>query len=175
MEKFPSTKLAGCLFHFAQICFRKLKSEGLVSAYNKKEESILRHDFHRLIALAFVPEADVADSFYDLCNDVDGRLQPLLDHLNAHYVHGYFRGQKKPKFVPLEFPIPLWNCYTRVLASMPRTTNFCEGWNHKFNVLIRCQHNNFYAFLKSLCLEEGDVHQQQQYALEGGISPQRRE
>ena len=54
-KSFTNTKLAGCLFHFAQICWRKLQQSEAGNAIRKLDERDLRTEFHMIIALAFIP------------------------------------------------------------------------------------------------------------------------
>ncbi len=122
---FPNAAPAGCLFHLSQILYRRLQASGVQSDYNRKESTKLRDDFHRLIALAFVPEEDVKEVFDDLCKNAHMKLQLVLKHMQEYYVHGRVVGKKKRKVPPL-FPIPTWNCFNCILAGLPRTTNTCE-------------------------------------------------
>jgi hypothetical protein len=62
-ESFQDTQLAGCLFHFSQALWRKLQAGGLSEEYAKETNVDMREQFHSLIAIAFVPEDDVAKTF----------------------------------------------------------------------------------------------------------------
>ena len=166
---FPNVIQAGCLFHFSQSLFRVLQKSGLQAAYNEEDGS-LRSDFHRSIALAFVPEEDVLDAFDTLVEVADERLGPVLQHMHEVYVHGSRVGRKlkAPRFPP-----GTWNCHERTIAGLPRTTNSCEAWHSRLAKLLRKWHPNMYQFLEELMLEEADARCRRQ-KLELGHSPPRK-
>ena len=100
---FPNTQLAGCLFHFAQICWRKVQQSQAGIDIRKLIESELRTEFHMLIALAFIPVSDISSTFDMLMGNLDSRLIPLAEPLNEYYIHGAKLGKtiiRQPKFCP---------------------------------------------------------------------------
>ena len=83
----------------------------------------MRSDFHALIALAFVPEEDVANAFDTLREAADDRLQPVFDHLEDNYLRGRVRrgrGRHQQRSAPM-FPPSTWNCYERAAGPGPPT------------------------------------------------------
>ncbi|XP_031339776.1 uncharacterized protein LOC116168214 [Photinus pyralis] len=152
---FPQAKLAGCLFHFSQILWRRVqKIPHLKEAYNKIEEKDLRSGFHSLVALSFVPESDIQKVFDDLVDAIDSRLLPLCAHLEKNYVKGKTVGRK---VIPPKFPPSTWNCYDRVEKNLPRTINSVEGWHLKFKQICMRKHLSFYLFIQKLMEAESDA------------------
>ena len=111
-----------------------MQGEGLSEQYKEEENETLRRDFHSLIALAFVPEADV-DAVFDKLSDSleEDSLLPVFDHVEDYYVKGRRRGRGRsaPMFAP-----STWNCYERVLEGHPRTTNTAEAWHRRLNTIV---------------------------------------
>ena len=161
----------GCLFHFAQILWRKLQNEGLSEDYKAEENESLRREFHCLIALAFEPERDVENAFDELwATSEEESLQPLFEHVEDNYVKGKRRGRGRS--APA-FPPKLWNCYERVLEDLPRTTNTAEAWHRRLNLIVGKHHPSFYVLLDQL-KDEVEVINAEVTRAEGGHSPPRK-
>ena len=151
---FPKTTIAGCAFHFGQIMFRRLQAEGLQGAHNSADGVDVRRSFKAICGLCCVPLADVDDAFEVLREEVPESLQPLLDHLETTYV----RGRKtKRGMQPPQFPPHTWNCVERIEVGLPRTTNTCEGWHSRMNVIFVKHHPSVYEFLEVMLKEMAEV------------------
>ena len=53
------------------------------------------------------------------------------------------------------FDIDIWNVYSRVLDDLPKSNNSVEGWHHRFQSSLTCEHPNIWVFLKILQKEQG--------------------
>ncbi|XP_054734051.1 uncharacterized protein LOC129241637 [Anastrepha obliqua] len=64
---YPGTDYSGCFYHFCQSLYRKIQAEGLQELYNNPINGEIKVWSHTLMALAFVPEEDVALTFCGIC------------------------------------------------------------------------------------------------------------
>ena len=78
-------------------------------------------------------------SFYD-------ELAPIFDHVGTYYLRGRRRGRGYSQ--PM-FPIPVWNCYERVIAGLLRTTNPAEGWHNRLHFTMDKAHPSFTECLQN--------------------------
>ena len=99
-----------------------------------------------IAALAFVPIADILQSFDDLCLHCVGNEQPFLYYLGISYVGEFRRGMRR---VPM-FPHVLWNIHRRVVSDLPRTNNILEDWHKAFNKCISAPHPTIWKFINNL-------------------------
>ncbi|KAK9694566.1 hypothetical protein QE152_g33449 [Popillia japonica] len=74
---FPEVNVKGCFFHLAQNMRKHLAEIGIISQYNHDAEFALRAKM--VLALAFVPIADLDEYIDALANDLPVELQPLLN------------------------------------------------------------------------------------------------
>jgi hypothetical protein len=109
-----------------------------------------------LIALAFVPPSDVVSDFEEVDQSPFFQtnrvlLDEYLDYFSRTWIGGFDRrGVRK---TPL-FPISLWNCHASVLADLPKTNNFCEGFHSGFLSLISYQHPTLPKFVAGLLKQQ---------------------
>ena len=166
-EEFEDTEIEDCIFHLGQTFWRRMQGEGLASEYTNENNEQLRSDFRSLLALAFVPQEDVPDVFDQLAADAVGDLALVFDYVEDNYVRGRRRGRGRSR--PM-FPPRLWNCYTRVLEELPRTTNTCEAWHRRLNILVGKHHPSLFVFLDQIQEEVGVIDFQMDRG-HGGESP----
>ena len=101
-------------------------------------ESTFNLKLCHLVALAFVPPADVIAAYEELKGSALFRNHkdvpdPLLDYFVDTWIGGFNRlGRRKP---PL-FAVAGWNCYDAVLQGLPKTNKFCEGFHRTFASLL---------------------------------------
>lgn len=173
----PDATIAGCLFHFGQVLWRKVQGEGLAETYRREENEQMRTDFHALIAVAFVPVDDVEDVFDELAEDSALILDVIFKHVEDYYIRGRLRPRRRGGRVRVRgaprFPPAIWNCYDRTVEGLPRTTNTCEAWHRRLGTLVGKHHPSLYVFLSQLQEEIGEVDVQIMRA-EGGHSPIKR-
>ena len=121
--------------------WRRVQKYGLQSSLSQAKNVNLRSDLHSLIALAFVPVADVKDNFDDLVETIDPSLAMIVAHIHKYYIHGRCVGKK---LIDPVFPTAIWNCHERVLNDLPRTTNLLEGFHNKLNRFCETNHSNLF-------------------------------
>ena len=88
LEKaFRATYLRGCLFqfHYCQAVYRKVVEFGFLADY-KDTNSDIRLGVRRLLALPFLPEDDVEQSFEELKERHPATLQPIVDYFSRTWI-----------------------------------------------------------------------------------------
>src|SRR5690606_15088371 len=126
--------VGACLFHLAQSVYRKVVSCGLQTAYRDDESICL--NVKMLVALAFVPEDDLIESFNLLAEQCPPALLDVLDYFERTYIGAVIGGQRQhPLFAPKN-----WNQWERVNEDLPRTNNALEEWHNAFQNAIGCSH-----------------------------------
>ena len=132
---FQAATVTGCMFHFGQCVWRKLQSEGLSARYRDEPDFALR--VKCLLALAFVPVAEVIQTYENLTQDPTYRdLDVICDYMEDNFIGRERRGQRRQP----RFPIELWNQYLRVITNLPRSNNNIEGWHNAFNNVVGFAH-----------------------------------
>lgn len=169
-EEFPNSIIAGCFFHLGQSFWRRLQAEGLSAEYALKENTEMRTQFRSLIAIAFVPVDDVEAAFDELQETVESDLITVFDYVEDNYIRGRKRGRRAQGRSPPLFPKDIWNCYERTLEGLPRTTNSCEGWHNRLNLLMGKSHPSFFHVVEQLRKESVEVGQEIE-RLQAGHSP----
>jgi hypothetical protein len=91
-EAFPNATVTGCYFHLCQSVIRKVNEIGLKLNYETKDE--VRCYVRCLLALAFVPEADVGEAFEVLADTQPDDIEHL-DELTSFFEHNYLRGRRQ--------------------------------------------------------------------------------
>ena len=93
----------------------------------------------RLMALAFVPVADVVTTFEELTADDSYRqLEPLVTYFEENFIGRLLRRNRRA-FSP-RYDFVLWNLYDRVLQRLPRSNNAVEGWHNACNNAVGIVH-----------------------------------
>ena len=110
-----------------------------------QQDENFRLNVKNLIALGFLPLSDVVTGFDLMAAEFDDDGDDLLDSFektwigertrrnkkftNFDFSHVDFleAGRKKP-----QFDHTLWNVYDGVMADLPRSNNFVEGWHNAF-------------------------------------------
>jgi hypothetical protein len=144
----PDASLHGCLFHLSQNVYRKVVAVGLKQRYGTDADFALKAKM--IPALAFVPSVEVESALSILADYLPGELEPVVDYFEDNYV-----GRMRMRRGNARFPIPLWNCYERVLDNLPRSNSSVEGWNNRFLCLLGCTHANIWKFADALKKEQG--------------------
>ena len=70
-DEFPAADLHGCYFHFTQAVWRKIQFLGLVHEYAHNPS--LMTACRRLMALPFLPEGEIQDTFELIVGGSNGR------------------------------------------------------------------------------------------------------
>jgi len=83
-----------------------------------------------ILALSFVPPADVPTAFEELVDSFDGTMTPLVDYWEDNYIGR----QRRNRLGNPRFSIDLWNVHERVVNGLPRTNNSIEAWHRSFQL-----------------------------------------
>lgn len=82
IQVFPNVTVKGCLFHYGQCIWRKIQEYGLQLLYTEDEN--IRFSIEKLIALAFLPVADVINAFEDMI--FEPRINELVNHFEDEFI-----------------------------------------------------------------------------------------
>ena len=115
-DVYPNTSVFGCLFHLSQSIFRNVQQQGLQQQYYT--DQVFRNNVRMIAALAFVPMADILQSFDDLSRQCVGNEQVILDYFETNYIGEFRRGRRRDP----RFPHNLWNIHRRVVEVVPCKT-----------------------------------------------------
>ena len=84
---FPGT-VSGCYFHFSQIIYRRVQGDGLQDQYSDPLDRTVKWFTHMLVALAFIPEANVANSYAKLHRVCPQVLHNVFYEFNKYFISG---------------------------------------------------------------------------------------
>ena len=76
---FPRSSPTLCFFHFGQSLWWKAQTSGIAVEYREDHNMELRQQFHAIMALVFVPIGDVRTALRDLREEIDERLDDIVD------------------------------------------------------------------------------------------------
>ena len=124
---FPGIIVKGCFFHLCKNIWKKNQENGLAVLYETDDEFSLL--MRMISALAFVPEVDLPQAFYDIEMEIrnnynNNGIDVILDYFEDTYIGRQRRG--RPRGTPM-FPINAWNMVDRTQDELPRTNNHIEG------------------------------------------------
>ncbi|XP_076066127.1 uncharacterized protein LOC143039768 [Oratosquilla oratoria] len=119
---FNRTKIKGCFFHFCQNIYRKVQALGMQQTYLNDQEFTL--SMRMFAALAFVPTAEIEETFDKLLGIMAPDSQPILDYFEDTYIGRPCRRRGRRE---LMFDMALWDMYNRAKEELPRTNNSVEG------------------------------------------------
>jgi hypothetical protein len=106
-----------------------------------------------LLALDFVPPADVANAFDELVESSPAQLTRINDYWEDNFVGRQRRNRRgNPRF-----PITIWNMCERLNDYLPRTNNSVEGWHLSFQQTAVCQHPSVYKIIDHFRKEQDHV------------------
>jgi len=153
---FPRAHVKGCLFHFDQMICTKVVELGLKNEYETVGSDI-RRDVVTLMALPFIPLDDLEETFNEVTEEMDERLDDIVAHLDVHYVKGVERRRRRiaPRFGPA-----IWNTFEAALAGEQRTNNAVEGWHNHLPRIMVVRHAGIWRFLANLKKEENEIFTQ---------------
>lgn len=153
-EVYPGVSVSCCYFHLGQSLYRRVQAEGLQGAYRDPDNHSVRRFIHMVLALAFVPEDDVAETFDLLAAQAPEEVEPILDYFQNTYVTGRPRRGRR-RAVPPRYVPKLWNHYLTALNKSHKTNNCSEGWHNRFNQLVAKSHPDIYTFIREVQKEQG--------------------
>ncbi|KAL5247507.1 hypothetical protein ACHWQZ_G019400 [Mnemiopsis leidyi] len=142
----PGVTVRGCYFHYKQALWRKMQAFDLSAEY-KVLSSPVRKMFKAIGALPFVEPGSVVDVWED---QIKPNLPSDMEEFGSYFERTWVgSGSSSPLF-----DIMLWNQYDAVLAGLPRSNNFVEGWHNGFQTLVGGSNPTLWTFLTALKKEE---------------------
>ena len=149
----PNSDLTGCFFHLSKNIWKKVQGAGLQQRYRADEEFSLH--VRMIMALAFVPLADLDTAFDDLFTEIrtnyNNEMDVVLNYFEDTYMGRLRRNGRRDN--PM-FSQDMWNMYTRTRDHLPRTNNNVEGWHRGLQFHINACHPNLWKFLNVIKSEE---------------------
>ncbi|KAH7708927.1 hypothetical protein AAVH_23803 [Aphelenchoides avenae] len=142
---FPEAALLGCLYHLAKNVRPHVGREQLLARYNNDADFAVQ--VRTIVALAFVPLADVELAFETLEDELPDELQPVLAYFETYYI-GRRRndnGRREPLF-----PKALWSVHARTVNNQDRTKNHAEAAHRKLQAMLQMDHPSLWKFIDSL-------------------------
>ena len=143
---FPEVEIRGCFFHLAQNMRKHLAETGVSHTYNNDADFALKA--RMVIALAFVPIADIYAYVDVLANELPIELQPLLNWFEDNYI-GRLNRRGNGRRPPL-FPPEMWNLYHRTLNREDRTNNHAEAAHRRLHAELGMHHPTIWKFIDAL-------------------------
>lgn len=153
-EVFPNVPVSGCYFHLGQILYRRIQGDGLQAQYRDPADRSVKRFAHMLLALAFVPVADVRGAYKELRRACPQILHGVYDEFNAYYISGRRATGRRAATQP-RYPPALWNQYNTAINKSCRTNNNSEGWHNRFQLVVSKHHPDLYTFIKEIQKEQG--------------------
>ncbi|KAF0721903.1 Uncharacterized protein FWK35_00020193 [Aphis craccivora] len=115
-----------------------------------------------LDSLAFLPRSHVKEGMDYIITIVPPGAEDLMSYFVSVYASGPFRrivtdNDLSIRFrrLPQLFPPQMWNVHQSTLLDGSRTNNVCEGWNNRFNHLVRHKNPSIWELLKNMKNEMG--------------------
>lgn len=155
---YPQAQVRACFFHLGQSVFARIQQEGLQCAYNNKDDRRIKDHTHMLLAVAFVPLADVPATFRMLSQAwrTEDDFKPMIKYFDKTYVNGTPRRGNRAAVRP-RYPPTLWNQYNAAISKLHRTNNVSEAWHNRFQVVVGKHHPDVYSALQEIQKEQGDT------------------
>lgn len=151
-EVFPGVPVSCCFFHLGQSLYRRVQEEGLQVAYNDAEDRSIKAFTHSILALAFIPIDDVADTFKMLARSCPGALRPVLDYFRRTYIGVAATGRRRA--IRPRYAVKLWNQYDAARNKSHRTNNASEGWHNRYRIVVGKHHPDLYSALTEFQKEQ---------------------
>ena len=168
----PNSDVIGCFFHLSKNIWRKVQSAGLQQRYQDDDEFSVH--VRMIMALAFVPLADLDAAFDDLFteirNNYNNDMDEVLNYFEDTYIGRLRRGRRDNPMFSQE----MLNMYTRTRDHLPRTNNNVEGWHRGIQSHINACHPNIWKFLNVIKKEENLTRVRITQVLGGHQFPERK-
>ena len=74
-KNFPTAKLKGCQFYFAQNIWRQLKKKSLIPYWKDNE---VRHEISNILVFSLLPHEEIDLAFADIIEDLINRNEKYL-------------------------------------------------------------------------------------------------
>ena len=139
---FAGVNVQGCLYNLSQNIYRHVQSLDLQERYQSDAECALQ--VRIVAALAFVPVADVVNSFEELQDKVQSHSTPVLDYFEDNYIGIKLRrARANPPFAHA-----VWNVHERAEQELPRTNNNIEGWHRRLQAVVSAYDPSIWKCIK---------------------------
>ena len=123
--------MSECFFHLSQNIYRKIQSAGLTNQYI--EDPNFAVQIKMLPSLAFVPEDKVIQSFTALMVEFPTTAIEIAEYFEDTYIGRILPNNTRR--IP-QFPIRIWNQYTRVIWTSLVPIIMLKGGTMVFNLAL---------------------------------------
>ena len=152
---YPSITINGCLFHYSQALWQKIKELGMSSYFTPSSASnssitdearkTAEDWFNAAVGLALIPPSSIGSTWVEAMDE----LTP--DHRQATAFNDYlvttYVDQQSSRFART-----VWNVHNAIIQNLPRTNNGAEGYNNRLSNVFPT-HPHIYRFIELLRAE----------------------
>ncbi len=127
-KQFKNCHIYGCYFHLSKAFLEKVKEKSMKEFYASQN---YRSCYKLMQAIAFLPVEDIVAGFLYLKQFVTNSCisyMPVLDYFEKTYI-GKLKANSQTQRLSPRFSHESWSLHERILAHLPRTTNYCESWH----------------------------------------------
>ncbi|KAG0441275.1 hypothetical protein DMUE_1173 [Dictyocoela muelleri] len=163
---FPSTILNSCNFHFCQIIYRFLISNGHMKRF--KEDAEFKKLIKHLLFLAYVSVSNVTLEFEKiekLAEKVVG-FSEILRIFKKNFIENSYNLLTKE--------IQYWSIHERILKDLPTTTNSLEAYHRHLNSKVERKKPNLKKAMLLIKKEEKRISIKINSIMRGNILPNKR-
>ncbi|XP_041367327.1 uncharacterized protein LOC121381957 [Gigantopelta aegis] len=133
----PHVELKGCLFHWTQAVFKRIRQEGLEKSYHDKGRTYVF--LKQVLSLPYLPAEDIEEQFERLCAVPE--IPPKVENVLAYMKRTWFRSS-------------VWKVENWSIFGLPiRTNNNTEGWHRRINARATRDGIQFYLLVPLLLRE----------------------
>ena len=136
-QSFPNCPIHGCHFHYCKCVLKQFRKLG--PCY--RDDDYLRALLHSLYALPFVPTDNVTLTWNALSAQLSYRYPTVAGSILPYFTNTWMDGN---------YPLEMWNCYTRTLTNFPRTNNISEGSNNAIRAHFGCSNPTVWACITKI-------------------------
>ncbi|XP_041363958.1 uncharacterized protein LOC121379414 isoform X2 [Gigantopelta aegis] len=127
----PHVELKGCLFHWTQAVFKRIRQEGLEKSYHDKGRTYVF--LKQVLSLPYLPAEDIEEQFERLCAVPE--IPPKVENVLAYMKRTWFRSS-------------VWKVENWSIFGLPiRTNNNTEGWHRRINARATRDGIQFYLLV----------------------------
>jgi hypothetical protein len=148
---FKDSEVYGCFFHFAQMVWKRVISNGLTVSY--KNEKNVKLAIKSIINMAVIPPKNFVESLSELERFIFSIRNENLTELYLQMYKTFFSTFNKcceNECISSIYNFKFWSVYSRILDNVATTTNSVEKWHSGINRTVRIAHPSLINLVDSL-------------------------